>query len=567
MAKPWWAWLDTRRLVLLVTMAAVFAMAARVPVDSDGWWHLASGRTIVERGSIPHEDPFSHTKAGTPWVDNGWLTQVGFYLLYRWLGYAGLGLLVAAMATTAMALVWLQMSARHSADFGPDRPPDCLPPTVRGRHCRQSASASAASDGAPSPLKPRHSDGAPSPLEPRPADGDPFVRAFVIVLAATVSGPVWTVRPHLATYVLTAALGYLIHLWQQGRQKVLWCIPPLFCLWVNLHAGYILGLALLALTCVGEALDRLCRPGRSSEKVRPWSGIARLTGMGALALVVVPLNPYGFKMWRYPFYNMGQQVARQHIAEWASPDFHRLVNQPFAALLLLTLLAVGLSNRRGRWAELLPVVGFAYLTLQSQRAMGLFALVTAPVLSRHVASLLSPHLSKRAASDAAVVTPRRAAINGALALLLMGAALVKAAAVWRGPTVEAAVRAVGFPVDGADWIAENEPPGELYNPYQWGGYLIWRLTPDYAGRTINVRVFVDGRADLYGDEFLLDYLRLAAATPDWDETLASWNVSTALVQKEGPLSEAMSRSADWDLAHEDQVAAVYVRTTDHRPRR
>jgi hypothetical protein len=488
----YWGWLDTRRLVLLVTLAAVFAMAGRVPVDGDGWWHLASGRYIVERGSIPRADPFSHTKAGAPWIDNGWLSQVGFYLLYRWLGYAGLGLLVATAAAAALALVWLQMT------------------------------------------------------------GGPFVRAFILVLAAIVSGPVWTVRPHLATYVLTASLGWLLYLWRRGRRWALWVIPLLFVLWVNLHAGYTLGLALLASTAVGEGLDRLsdvCYPRR--RDTRSWREIASLAAVGALALLLVPLNPYGFEMWGYPFYNAGQQVARQYIAEWASPDFHRLVNQPFAVILLLTLLVVGLSDRRGRWAELLPVVGFAYLTLQSQRTMGLFAVIAAPVLSRYLGK---PGLfrKKPGFSEKTRFLRGRALLNGTLALLLVGAALLKAGAVWRPSVVEAAVRQMGFPVDGADWIAQQRPAGLLYNPYQWGGYLIWQLTPDYP-------VFVDGRADLYGDEFLLDHLDLAAAAPGWEASLEAWGVRTALVTPEGALSRAMAASPNWERAYEDEVAVVYVR--------
>lgn len=491
MGRKWWAWLDTRRLVWLVTLTAVFAMSARVPVDHDGWWHLASGRYIVEHGLIPHTDPFSHTKAGAPWIDNGWLAQVGFYLFYRWLGYAGLGLLVAAGATVALALVWPQMS------------------------------------------------------------GGPFVRAFVLVWAAAVSGPVWTVRPHLATYVLTAGLGGLLYLWRRGERRALWFIPPLFVLWANMHAGYVLGMVLLALTLVGEALDHLCHV----DGTRSWREIGWLAGVGALALLLVPLNPYGFEMWGYPFYNAGQQVARQFITEWASPDFHRLTNQPFIALLLLTLVVVGVSDRQGRWAELLPVAVFAYMTMQSKRAMGLYAVITAPVLSRHAAPWLSQLKTRwlgRHSSRA--MTPGRAALNGVLVLLLIGAALLKAGAVWRALVVEAAVRQTGFPVDGVDWIADRRPPGTLYNPYGWGGYLIWRLSPAYP-------VFVDGRADLYGDDFLLDYLYLEAAAPGWEAMLEAHGVCTALVTAEGPLSRALAASPDWERAYEDKVVMVYVCST------
>jgi hypothetical protein len=216
---------------------------------------------------------------------------------------------------------------------------------------------------------------------------------------------------------------------------------------------------------------------------------------------------------------------------------------------------MGLSEHRGRWAELLPVAAFAYLSLRSQRAMGLFAVVTAPVLSRHVPSRIS--WIKRGLPDLHRPRPTtigQVAVNTALALLVTGAAVVRAGAVWRKPTEEAVIEKLGFPNDAVTWIERKDPPRHLYNPYRWGGYVIWRLFPDH-------RVFVDGRAAMYGDPFLLAYLDLTSAAPGWEETLASQDVCTALVQIEEPLSSAMARSRDWSLVYEDEMAAVYIRSS------
>ena len=80
-------WLSLERLLLLVTLIAVFTMAVRVPADTDTWWHLLAGRYIVENRTVPLTDPFSHTRLGTPWIDHGWLAQIllyGFYALGGW---------------------------------------------------------------------------------------------------------------------------------------------------------------------------------------------------------------------------------------------------------------------------------------------------------------------------------------------------------------------------------------------------------------------------------------------------------------------------------------------------
>jgi hypothetical protein len=64
------------RLLVAILFIAIFTMAVRLPADTDTWWHLRSGQYILENGSVPTTDPFSHTKAGQPWIDHGWLNSL-----------------------------------------------------------------------------------------------------------------------------------------------------------------------------------------------------------------------------------------------------------------------------------------------------------------------------------------------------------------------------------------------------------------------------------------------------------------------------------------------------------
>ncbi|HEU4402107.1 MAG TPA: hypothetical protein VFT43_08375, partial [Candidatus Polarisedimenticolia bacterium] len=65
-----------RLLILLLTVAS-----SLTPIRSyDYWWHLATGRLILERHAVPHADPFSFTAAGRPWIDHEWLFQVLAFL-------------------------------------------------------------------------------------------------------------------------------------------------------------------------------------------------------------------------------------------------------------------------------------------------------------------------------------------------------------------------------------------------------------------------------------------------------------------------------------------------------
>jgi len=72
--------------------------------------------------------------------------------------------------------------------------------------------------------------------------------------------------------------------------------------------------------------------------------------------------------------------------------------------------------------------------------------------------------------------------------------------------------AENFPKAAVDWLQTHTPAGEIFNSYNWGGYLIWRLYPQY-------RVFIDGRADVYGDAFIFNYMSIYDAKPGWQAKL------------------------------------------------
>ena len=128
-------WLNTERLLVGVMLIAVFAMAARTPLDSDMWWHLRDGETTWQTGEVSAIDSFSHTRQGTTWTYHGWLSQITLYLLYRFGSYRAISAGIAILAVLSMGLLNLQM------------------------------------------------------------EGNVFIRAVAIILAALVSSVVWSPRP------------------------------------------------------------------------------------------------------------------------------------------------------------------------------------------------------------------------------------------------------------------------------------------------------------------------------------------------------------------------------------
>ncbi len=478
------------RLVTLITFIALFAMAVRTPADTDMYWHLRTGQYILETRTIPQTDPFSSTMYGQPWVDVHWLAQVLLYLTYALSGTAGLALLVAALVVVAFIFVWKQL------------------------------------------------------------EGGVFLRSFVLILAATTSGVIWTPRSQMATFVFTAIVGYLLYLYKWKQLDRLWLIPLIFVLWVNLHGGYIAGFLVLGAYLAGELINNLLvRWGWLSRADHPevvdwkrWRKLMIVTFVSAAALLI---NPYTFNALLLPFKTVNMGALQSYIEEWASPDFHALFQQPMLWMLLLTLCVIGWSGRRLDISDAALLVIFAYISFVARRNIGLFALICAPILARHAAALWAKSpWGRRHVSRGSPI------LNWIVLFVVLAAAAFKIVYPIL-PGMQAKAERELLPVAAANWILENKPAGKMFNSYNWGGYLLWRLWPEYP-------VFVDGRTDVY-NEFLQEYAQAVFVQPGFETVLDRHQVGFVVIEKDSPLAMLLVQSGHWREAFRDELAVVLTR--------
>lgn len=513
-------WLTLPRLIVALTFVAIFAMSARISVDTDTWWHLRTGQWIVAHGAVPQADVFSHTRAGEPWRIPGWIVQVPLYWLFANLGYAGLNLFTAFFVTLTFALVY----------------PAC--------------------------------------------SGHPLLRAFMLVLAATASGIYWSARPQIVSLALAAAFALVLYRWRaRGLPTELLWLPLLMALWANAHGGFAIGFILIALTGAGEALKfgwswlEAWRSGkRSAALVRRSSSLLWLALITLVCAVAVTLNPAGPEMLLYPFKTVSIGALREFIQEWQSPNFHHIEQQPFLWLLLATLGVAALSGRRVDVTDLVLVGATAYMGFLAGRNMPLLAIVAPPLLTRHAAYLLEdarqrlvathPHAAASGARppDEAhpsivevdtVSTRGNIALNWLLLTVLTGVALLKITTVLPARLNEAELRQQ-VPMEAAAYIRRERPPGPMFNSYNYGAYLMWALYPDYP-------VYTDGRTDLYDDAFLREYLQVSLGREVWREVFARYDIRLVVVERDSFLAAVLRREPGWAATYEDDLAVVLVR--------
>jgi len=508
----------SRYLFAAVLLFGLLAMTARNAVDPDLWWHLRTGQWIVESGHVPHSDSFSFTRAGHAWVSHEWLSEVVFYELwsYRFSRHGGALVLIvfsAIITTAGFMLLYLR----------------CL------------------SSGA-----------------------KPHWAAALTVIAALASAPSWGVRPQMFTFTLTSLLLCLLDAGEH-RPRLLFWIPPLFLLWLNLHAGFALGPALLLAYGAGLILE-------TAVGTTPWQEarplLLRVLLLLLACLALVPLNPSGAQLYRYPFDTLRSSGMRSLIAEWHSPDFHEWLYRPFLLVWLLLLTVLARSRWRPNGRIVVPLILVSFAALDAVRHIPIFVLLAIPVIAAAHPTSASSAVSKRR-PDSSRFQPF---FSGAVVVLIALFALVKWASLAHN---QDAREAALFPQNAVAFLrASRHPhPQSLFVYYDWGGYAIWKLYPEY-------RVFADGRADLYGDDLQgddlhgddlhgndrhgnnqddNDLLRQSIQTvvelrTGWRHVLDRWKVEAVLVPPSSALAQALLLDPNWHAAFSDSKAIVLLRT-------
>ena len=87
-----------------------------------------------------------------------------------------------------------------------------------------------------------------------------------------------------------------------------------------------------------------------------------------------------------------------------------------------------------------------------------------------------------------------------------------------------------------------------------GGYLLWRLWPDYP-------VYVDGRTDLYDDAFLREYQSVIVTAPGFEDVFDRRDVNLIVIEKSAPLAIWLAQSDRWQRAYEDDQTVIYTRSS------
>lgn len=502
-------------LLLLLTAMTYGAMAPRLLGDASIGWHIRNGQQMLDTHSITRIDPFSVSKTGQSWYAWEWLYDVLIAGIHHWFGLNGVVFFSAFIISATFALT-LRISLARGANL--------------------------------------------------------LLAIVLLLLSIGASTIHFLARPHVLSWLLGVIWFQILddaenHDVGNATSNRLFWLPILTLVWVNVHGGFLLGFALLALYLLSAVIHYLRYNGLERQRIGMW--LKKLSAVSLLSLLASFVNPYGYKLHVHIYEYLSDPWLMSHIDEFHSPNFHGVAQECFAALLLITIVSLASGGKRLRLSHLFVIVFATYSGLYASRNLPmssiLLTLIVAPLLSQVAAEGgTNPKIPARMRvffAHSESFASRMVNVEGQFRghLWPMAAIILGLLVCWQHGRLGSRMLMNAhfddhhFPVQAAELIGRRGIREPIFSPDTWGGYLIYRLYPQ-------IKVFVDDRHDFYGDEFLKDYLKAIRVTPDWDKVLNQRRVNWVLVPSESSLANMLKVTGQWTVIYEDDTAALFRRT-------
>ena len=311
-------------------------------------------------------------------------------------------------------------------------------------------------------------------------------------------------------------LFFLVRARRSGRPTHLLPLILLFALWANLHIQFVYGLAVLGLFALTAPNRRLM-----------------FTALAAACAAATLLNPYGWHLWRVVTQYAFNRAPLSAVQEMRAMQFRNISD--WAALLLVCAAFFSLGRATRRSALMLTLLALAcYTGFRTARDVWFLSIISALVVAFHL--------------------PRESSVRtwpAFAAALPIGLILAFAVLQSGGLREDALHREVAdyFPEDAVRFIESHQLSGPLYNSYNWGGYLIWRLP--------SIPAAIDGRANLQGDERLSRFSATFNAAPEWSSDPDLLRARIILLERSAPLSSVLAASSHYRLVYHDAIADVF----------
>lgn len=481
--------------------------------DADTGWHIRNGDQILQTGQLPTTDSFSYTHAGKTWFAWEWLADVWLALVHQWMGLNGIALWANLTFALTFTLLfrWILAWKTHL-----------------------------------------------------------LITLSLVALASLASTIHWLARPHLFSMFFLLVWQIILNRVQNSEdsKKILWILPLLILVWVNLHGAFVVGLVHLLIFTFGNYLTSLTSSDQvlsNNARRLSWQ-FAKLTVICGLASLI---NPYGWRLYQHIIESYLQsQFLVDKITEFASPDFHSGGVKFFEAILLICIIMLAICRERLTFIEIGLLIFWIHLSLFSVRHIPLATLVVTPIAAHHLSRFffLIPNddsirpwiansieiINRYAQTFLRFECQFKGYVYPSIALAVTIAICFNQGKLGERKIFEIGFNPKLFPVKASSFIEEKQFQGNLFTTDSWGGYMIYRFFPHH-------KVFFDGRSDMYGRTLIQDYEDLVKLKHSWNQLLEKYAIRWILLPSNYGMATALKESNAWQVIYDDQHALIFVK--------
>ena len=472
----------TRHLLnaaILMVVPLVFAQPLRQAIellrDADLWWHLADARNLLATLHFVQVEPYSFSVAGQRWVNPEWLSEVPYWLGFRFFHFTGIYL-----------VTWLGLAANVLF--------------VYWRGYLKSGHMAAAF----------------------------WAAALGFELMTVNSGPRTIIIAYLA---LSAELAILEAL-ERGNRRLLWLMPPLFCVWINLHGSWMIGLGLLVLYIASGLFT--FQKGIFDQAARSFEENKRLAGVCFASIVALFVNPYGWQLVYNPVdMILNQKLNIANAEEWQPLNLGWFVGKCALLAIVLRILSNCIRGRKWKLYEIVFIIFAWFSAFDHARFAFLAAVITTPFLAADMQRAFCAH------SNVKKTIP-------------FFNALLVGEAVWMIFHIVPSERELQKDYDQLfphQTLAMIQPNWHTFNGADLGGIMAFESKPSY----------IDSRLDTFEHHGVLAAYLETIRLQDSFENLDKWHIDHILFPAHTPFIYLLEHSGGWrEVKHEGEGRESYV---------
>ena len=485
-ARPWF-------YVFISCLLLLLCLSLRKISDFDLGYHLKCGQWMVQNRQILTREIFTFTCSDHPFLDIYWLYQILLYGFFTLGGYSLLTLINIGCILSAFLILWKRL---------------------------------------------------------KETEAPPWAAIPLWALAILACEIRFQVRPEIPTWIFLGLTLWVLENRFEGKKNLLYLLPFIQILWVNMHGLFPLGWAVMGVYGLAQWVHH--------KRIDP-----KLTQYTLLSLFCCLLNPRFIQGALFPFVYLSElrdgSPFKEFVSEFQSPwhlgeNFGPGPTLAFAAykafaILLIVLLA--LTFRKRKLQDFLLSALFLYLSATTLRNISLFMIAVLPIAAACLRDLFAGRNWERFRPGLWNVSTALVSI-----CLLLGLSLRAVTGAYyrddhRPERPGLGLHEQELPVQATEFLVQNNLDGRIFNQLNAAGWLIWKGPQ---------KVFIDGHHEVTGEDFFREY-RSANEPGGLERLLEKYKIDIIFFNPDiAPhwVVDLQNRP-EWRVAFLDGSAVVYVR--------